>query len=161
MAKAVAVIIGALFIIIGLLGFFFHNIAGTHLSWVHNLIHLASGAASLYIGLKGSMTAAKIFGYAFGAFYLALGVAGYWLGMVSTSELPHSVDLGGYNSHMFRIIPGYLELGSMDHLLHVVLGAAYILAAVMTRRSMTAYLENDPIAETEQVLDRHDEPVVR
>jgi hypothetical protein len=145
MARTVAVIIGVLFLLIGLTGFVFHNAFGTHLSWVHNVIHLVSGAASLYLGLKGSLPAVKLFSYLFGAFYLGLGVVGYWLGMVQSTHLPpHVAD--GYNEHMFRVIPGYLELGSVDHLLHFVIGAAYLIGAVMTRSNMTKYLEDEPMS---------------
>jgi hypothetical protein len=146
MARTVAVIMGAVFLLIGLAGFVVPNMLGAHLSWVHNLIHLGSGAASLYLGFRGSLSAAKLFGLVFGVFYLLLGVVGYWLGMHRTTDLPAHVA-EGYNQHMFRVIPGYLELGSMDHLIHVAIGAIYIIGALMTRRSMAKYLENDPMAQ--------------
>src|SRR5687768_16785812 len=120
MARTIAIIMGAAFILIGLVGFVFSNFLGAHLTTAHNIIHLVSGAAALYIGLKGSVSAAKLFGYGFGAVYLLLGVVGYWLGgMHRTTELPASVQDGGVNENMFRLIPGVLELGTMDHLLHV------------------------------------------
>jgi hypothetical protein len=146
MAKTVAVIMGIVFLLLGLSGFVLPNLLGTHLSWVHNLIHLASGAVSLYLGLRGTLAAAKLFCYGFGAFYLLLGVVGYWLGMTSTTDLPAHVAQG-YNEHMFRLIPGYLELGSMDHLVHVVIGAVYLIGAIMTRRDMTKYMEDDPMSK--------------
>ena len=92
MARTVAIIMGAAFLLLGLIGFISNNFLGTHLTVAHNLIHLVSGAAALYIGLKGSIQAAKLFGFGFGAFYLLLGVVGYWLGgMHRTTELPASV----------------------------------------------------------------------
>ena len=145
MAKTIATIMGALFILLGLIGFVLPNLLGTHLSWPHNLIHLVSGAVSLYFGLAGTLAGAKIFDYLFGAFYLGLGVVGYWLGMVSNTELPPE-SAHGYNEHMFRMIPGYLELGSMDHLVHVLIGAIYLFGAVMTRRSIIKALEDEPLA---------------
>lgn len=77
MAKMIAIIMGVLFILLGLIGFVSNNLLGTHLTLIHNLIHLASGALSLYIGFKASYTAAKIFGFSFGTFYLLLGFIGY------------------------------------------------------------------------------------
>jgi hypothetical protein len=146
MAKTIAVIMGAVFLLMGLAGFALPNLMGAHLSWVHNLIHLVSGAASLYIGLKGSLSAAKLFSLVFGFFYLGLGVVGYWLGMHSATNLPPEVAQG-YNEHMFRMIPGYLELGSIDHLIHVVIGAVYIIGALLTRGNMTKYVEDEPMAQ--------------
>jgi len=37
------------------------------------------------------------------------------------------------DDRLLRVIPGALELGTNDHVLHVILGAAYIVAALMTR----------------------------
>ena len=145
MARMVAIIMGAAFILIGLIGFISDNFLGTHLTTAHNIIHLVSGAASLYIGLKGSIQAAKLFGYGFGALYLLLGAVGYWMGgMQQTTLLPHSAQEGGVNENMFRMIPGVLELGTMDHLLHVVIGLVFIIAAVLTRGNLTQYTEGNP-----------------
>jgi len=134
---------GAAFILIGLVGFVSDNFAGTHLTLTHNLIHLVSGAASLYFGLKSSIPAAKIFALAFGTMYLLLGVVGYFLGMTSTTTLPPSVA-EGYNEHMFRVIPGVFELGSADHLLHFILGTIFLVAAVWTRTNLVKYTEGNP-----------------
>jgi hypothetical protein len=143
MIKTVLVLMGVAFILIGLVGFVSDNFAGTHLTLAHNLIHLVSGAASLYLGLKGSISAAKIFGFAFGTVYLLLGVGGYWLGMHSATTLPASTA-EGYNEHMFRVIPGVLELCSMDHLLHIIIGLVFIIAAALTRANLVRYAEGDP-----------------
>ncbi len=59
MIRTVLVIMGAAFILIGLVGFVSDNFAGTHLTLTHNLIHLVSGAASLYFGLKGSISGSE------------------------------------------------------------------------------------------------------
>lgn len=145
MARTVAIIMGVAFILLGLIGFVSDNFMGTHLTLMHNLIHLVSGAAALFIGLKGSIKAAKLFGFGFGAFYLLLGVVGYWLGgLHRTTTLPASEQAGGLNENMFRMIPGVLELGSMDHLLHVAIGLAFIIAATLTRGNMTQYVEGNP-----------------
>lgn len=144
MIRTVLIILGAAFLLIGVSGFAFDNMAGTHLTWMHNIIHLASGAAALYFGLKGSIPAAKIFSFAFGALYLLLGVGGYWLGMTGTSTLPNALNEGGYNEHMFRVIPGALELGTADHILHIILGAVFIVVALLTRANLTQYAEGNP-----------------
>ena len=145
MIKTVLIFMGVVFILIGLVGFVSNNFLGTHLTPVHNVIHLVSGAASLYLGLKGTVEAARLFGFGFGAVYLLLGVVGYFLGASHKStELPPAAQQGGVNEDMFRLIPGYLELGTMDHLVHVVFGLVFIIAAALTRGDATKYMEGNP-----------------
>jgi hypothetical protein len=45
MIKTVLIIMGVVFILIGLVGFVSNNFLGKHLTPVHNVIHLVSGAA--------------------------------------------------------------------------------------------------------------------
>ena len=123
MAKTIATLMGVVFLLVGLAGFVMPNLLGAHLGPAHNVIHLVSGAISLYLGLKGTLSAAKTFGFVFGAFYLLLGVAGFLLGS-STGE----------HASMLRVIPGILELGQMDHIIHLVIGAVYLVGAVMTKQ---------------------------
>lgn len=123
MAKTIATIIGIVFILVGLCGFAAPNLLDAHLSPAHNVIHLVSGAISLYIGLMGSISAARMFGFIFGAVYLLLGVAGFLLG--------HSPDA------MLDVIPGTLMLGTMDHIIHIVIGGIYLIGAFLTSAAPT------------------------
>jgi mannose/fructose/N-acetylgalactosamine-specific phosphotransferase system component IID len=146
MARIVAIIMGVLFILLGLTGFASNNLMGTHLTLTHNLIHLVSGAASLYIGLKGSLYSAKVFCLVFGVLYLGLAVIGYWFGYNhGETFLPDSASDRGYNENMFRMIPGVLELGTMDHIIHFFIGGLYIISALLTKTRMNAaeYLEGN------------------
>lgn len=123
MAKKICTIAGVVFILVGLAGFAIPNLLGTHLSLAHNIIHLVSGAASLYLGLKGTESAARTFCRVFGAVYLLLGVVGFVLG--------EGAD------RMFTVIPGQLELGTMDHVVHILLGAVFLAGGFLgsgTRR---------------------------
>lgn len=124
MAKTIATLIGVIFLLVGLLGFGMPQLLGAHLSPAHNVIHLVSGAVSLYLGLKGTLSAAKTFSLVFGAVYLLLGVAGFALGA------PHTA--GGHTETLLRVIPGTLEFGQMDHIIHVIIGGLYLVGALMT-----------------------------
>ena len=42
MAKTISTVLGVVFILIGLIGFFAPGFLGTHLSVAHNLVHLIS-----------------------------------------------------------------------------------------------------------------------
>ncbi|HVF29867.1 MAG TPA: DUF4383 domain-containing protein [Pyrinomonadaceae bacterium] len=119
MAKTIATILGGLFILVGLAGFAAPHLLGAHLSATHNVIHLVTGAASLYLGLAGSLSAARIFCLAFGAVYLLLAVVGFLL--------------GSGDDRLLRVIPNTLEFGTADHILHVLLGGIYLIGGLLTR----------------------------
>ena len=118
MANRVATILGVVFLLVGILGFVMPNLLGAHLSAAHNVIHLVSGAISLWLGLKGTAAAAKNFCIVFGVVYLLLGIAGFVLGT------------GAHR--MLTVIPGQLELGTVDHAIHVALGVVYLIGGFMT-----------------------------
>lgn len=120
MAKKICTVVGIVFIVVGLAGFALPNLLGTHLSLAHNIIHLVSGAISLYLGLKGSEAGARTFCWVFGAVYLLLGIVGFALGT------------GEYR--MFTVIAGQLELGTMDHAVHILLGALFLVGGFMSRQ---------------------------
>src|SRR5687767_3943877 len=124
MAKTIATILGIVFILVGLVGFAAPNLMGAHLSTVHNVIHLVSGAAALYLGLAGSVSAAKMFCLAFGAVYLLLGLAGF--------------VMGGGHDRMLALIPGTLEFGTMDHIIHVLMGGIFLIGGLLTKTETAA-----------------------
>jgi hypothetical protein len=129
MAKTVATIIGVVFLLVGILGFVAPGVGGFHLSTAHNLIHIVSGAASLYFGLAGTLSGARLFCIVFGAVYGLLGVAGFLLGSPGSPSMPGMAA----DSRLFKVMPGQLELGTSDHTFHVLLAIVYIAAGLMTK----------------------------
>lgn len=119
MANRIATILGVLFLLAGLLGFIMPNPLGAHFTFAHNIIHLVSGAISLWLGLKGTPSGAKTFCIVFGAVYLLLGVVGFLLG---TGD-----------DRMLTLIPDQLMFGTMDHIIHVVFGALYLFGGLTTK----------------------------
>jgi hypothetical protein len=128
MAKTIATLVGIVFILVGIIGFFSMNFMGAHLTKGHNIIHLVSGVVSLYIGLKGSLSAAKTFGLVFGAVYLLLGVAGFLLGNPS-------------DDRMLTLIDNRLFFGTMDHIIHIAIGAIYLIGALLTKGAPAATVD--------------------
>ncbi len=122
MANRIATILGIVFLLVGVAGFVMPGLLGAHLSLAHNVIHLVSGAISLWLGLKGTPQAAKTFCVVFGAVYLLLGVAGF--------------VAGSGEGRMLNVIPGQLELGTMDHIIHVVFGAIYLFGGLTTKTAV-------------------------
>lgn len=129
MAKRVATILGIVFILVGLVGFAAPGLLGTHLSVTHDIVHLLSGALALYFGLKGTLAQARLFCIVFGIVYGLLGVVGFILG--KPGEPSHGVP-GPHDDRLFKVLPGVLELGTMDHVIHIALGIIFLIAGLMT-----------------------------
>jgi Domain of unknown function (DUF4383) len=137
MAKTIATVLGVAFILIGILGFVAPGMMGMHLSLLHNLVHIISGALALYFGLAGTLAGARTFCIAFGAVYALLGIAGYLLG----SDAAHTI--AGIPSHgtdpkLFPVIGGQLELAAMEHGLHLLLGIVFLIGGLLTKGDVRA-----------------------
>src|SRR5258706_1410541 len=109
---------GALLVVVGLLGFVAPGFMGMHLSALHNVVYLLSGAAAIYFGLKAAPVAARAFCLVFGTLYGLLGLAGFVVGGID---------------YTFTIIPGALVLGTMDHLVHLILGTIFLVVRWVER----------------------------
>lgn len=134
MANRTATILGTVFLLVGILGFVIPNLGGAHFSVAHNLVHIISGAVALWLGLKGSPQAAKTFCIVFGAVYLLLGIAGFVAGGAGepSANIPH-----GNDTRLLKVIPGQLELGTMDHIVHILLGAIFLIGGLTTKTVVT------------------------
>jgi hypothetical protein len=129
MTKTILDIMGTIFLVVGIAGFVSPHMGGTHLSPAHNVIHLVSGALALWFGLKGTVSSARTFSWVFGIVYGLLGLAGMAFGAPAA---PSMVDMPS-DPKLLTIIPGVLELGRNDHILHIVLGIVFVAAALMAR----------------------------
>jgi hypothetical protein len=118
MAKTVCKILGAAFLLIGIVGFVAPTLMGFHLSPVHNMVHIVSGILALYFGFAGTLSGARGFCLVFGIVYLALGI----FGMV----------LGAGADKMWHIGP--LTMGIADHGLHLILGAVFLAGGLFTKK---------------------------
>lgn len=125
MAKTIATLLGVVFLLVGIIGFVSPGFLGTHLSTTHNLVHIISGAVSLYFGLAGSLAAARTFDIVFGVVYGLLGVVGFLLGSGPDRMFEALSALG-------------LHLGTMDHIVHILLGVVYLIGGLMTKAAITA-----------------------
>jgi hypothetical protein len=119
MAKTVCKLLGLIFLVVGIAGIFSHNLLGAHLNMAHNIVHLVSGVIALYFGFSGSYSGARGFCLLFGIVYLLLGLCGWFLGT--------GVD------HVFKI-GTLLTLGTRDHIIHIVLGAIFLLGGALGGR---------------------------
>jgi hypothetical protein len=116
MAKTVAKIMGVALLLVGILGFT-HVLdpLGAHIGpgyAAHNLVHLVSGVLALYFGFAGTLGGAKTFCTVFGLVYLLLGIVGLGMGVI----------------HL-----GPLMLGKVDHGIHLIVGALFLVGGLITR----------------------------
>jgi len=131
MAKTIATILGIGFILVGIVGFLAPDMMGMHLSTVHNLVHILSGVIALYFGFAATHAAARSFCIVFGLVYGLLGILGFALGNPGPER-------------MLTVIPDQLMLGRMDHIVHIVLGALFILGGLAAVPATTTTVVEEP-----------------
>lgn len=121
-AKTAALVIGVIFIAVGLLGFIDNPIVGTsagaifHADTTHNMVHIVSGVLFVLVAMAAPASAST-FMVIFGIVYLVIGI----LGITSVGE-------GG----MAKLL-GFLHVNEADNYLHIGLGVVIALAGMVTR----------------------------
>ncbi|HYF30565.1 MAG TPA: DUF4383 domain-containing protein [Chitinophagaceae bacterium] len=122
-SKTAALLIGVVFIAVGLLGFIDNPIVGTsanaifHADTVHNYVHIVSGALFVLIALMSPRSAAG-FMKLFGVVYLLIGILGFF-----------AIGADG----MGKVL-GFLHVNGADNFLHIGLGILIFLAGTVTRK---------------------------
>jgi uncharacterized integral membrane protein len=84
MAKTYCILVGAILLIVGIIGFTTKNMMGMEFHLSHNIIHLASGLVLLGAGVAGGGARARTIAMLFGLVYVAIAVAGFagWSGTI-------------------------------------------------------------------------------
>jgi len=120
MAKTVCKILGIVFLLVGVCGFTsLLTPLGAHLTPAHNVVHIVSGVIALYFGFAGSLAGARGFCLVFGVLYLGLGILGLVLGDPAMNRMWHV---------------GPLELGFVDHGIHLILGVVFLAGGLFTKK---------------------------
>ncbi len=120
-AQQVGIGMGVLLIIYGMAGFVAPTLWGAHLGVYHNIFHVVVGLVSIWYGVERSATAAKTCCRAFGSLFMALGIVGLLVA-------------GGNADSLWVIVPNALQMGTTDHLIHIVVGGVFLLGAFFTLR---------------------------
>ena len=121
MTQTFCKIVGSVLMLVGVAGFGNPNLLGMHLTPIHNVIHLLSGALSLYFGFSAAPASARTFAQVFGGIYLGLGILGF--------VAPNAV--AGLLGH-----PGMVNASALtpDNLVHLVLGTAFLAVGLASVR---------------------------
>ena len=130
LANTIATILGLGFLLVGLLGFIAPTMLGLHLSATHNLVHIITGAAALYFGLAGTVAAARLFCIVLGVVYALLGVVGFIAGSPGS---PTGGVPGPHSPNHWPVISGMFEVGTMDHIVHLLLGAVFLVGGLLSK----------------------------
>jgi len=134
---------GAAILATGIVGFVVPGLFMLHLNPVHNLILIASGAISIWVGLTAVNFNAKRFCQWFGAAYILFGLAGFAFGHRALSlTRPTTTGLAEESSFLWQLVPGRFELGTGDHVLHLIIGAVFLISGFL---SLRGYKRSDSI----------------
>ena len=126
-AKTAALVIGIIFIAVGLLGFVDNPIVGDsqdaifHADTVHNMVHVISGVLFVLVAMASPGFSGTLL-ILFGIVYLAIGLIGF-------------ANFGGQG--MGEVL-GFLHVNGADNYLHIGLGILILLLGLITRRKVFA-----------------------
>jgi len=120
MAKTLAIVFGAVFVLVGILGFFPNPLVGPDALFVtdtmHNIVHLLFGAILLVVAFAAAAMSG-LWLMILGVVYLVLAVLGFFL-----------IPEGGQ-------LLGIVAMNHADHWLHVALGVALIGSSFLAKRA--------------------------
>jgi hypothetical protein len=77
LAKTYIILSGFILVVVGIVGFFRHEMFNLTFPPAHNLFHLVSGLIALIAGLGGNPKGPRRFGLIFGSIYTLLAIAGF------------------------------------------------------------------------------------
>ncbi|MBX4187824.1 MAG: DUF4383 domain-containing protein [Candidatus Doudnabacteria bacterium] len=102
MAKSLVMVLGVVFVVVGVLGFFNNPVLGLfEVDAVHNIVHLLSGIVALLMASMGEASA-KTYAKVFGLIYGLVTVLGF--------------IMGGDGK-----VLGLMQINGADNILHVLL----------------------------------------
>jgi hypothetical protein len=118
LAKIYVVLSGAILVVVGVVGFFRHEMFNLSFPPAHNLFHLGSGLIALWAGLGKSADRPRRFGLILGTIYTLVAIAGF-TGMR---------DLG----------PIQLDLNTHFNFIHLGVGLLSLVAGFLSAKSAVA-----------------------
>jgi Domain of unknown function (DUF4383) len=119
LAKIYIVLSGAILVVVGVAGFFRHEMFNLTFPAAHNIFHLASGVVALWAGLGKNAHGPRRFGLIFGAIYTFVAVSGF-AGMR---------DLG----------PIQLDLNTHFNFIHLGVGLLSLAAGLASSRPVVSH----------------------
>jgi hypothetical protein len=131
LSQKVCIALGIFFVFVGLTGIVTPGLLGMHLSFIHNSIHLASGALAIWTGYSDNTKRSYAVCVSLGLLYSVIGVLGFVMG----SPGYPNVGYAQMDQYLLRIVPNAFEIGTSDHLIHMLIGVTFLIGAVFTKKS--------------------------
>lgn len=128
--QTVSIAVGCFMILIGLSGILNSEFMGMHLSAMHTMVLIATGALAVWAAHQSKKKKAYRVSLGLGVFYAIHALAGFILGEPGTPRVGYDAP----DDLLLRIAPGFLELGTVDHVVHAFLAIFFISGAVSWRR---------------------------
>lgn len=116
---------GVFNVLMGLAGMVSPGFLGMHMGFVHNLIHFVLAGLAFATAYAHDSKYALNYSFGFGIFLLLFGIVGFIIG---TPGYP-GIGYMEADQNLFRVIPNIFELGTMDHVLHLLMGAFLLISA--------------------------------
>ena len=105
-AKTHIILSGAILVVVGIAGFFRHEMFNLTFPPAHNLFHLLSGIIALFVSFGRYGDGPRLFGLIFGSLYTLLAIAGF----AGLRDLGH-IQLGlNYHYNFIHLGVGLLSL---------------------------------------------------
>ncbi len=127
--QRICILSGIGFIFFGLVGVLNPGFISLHLSAAHNLIHLSCGSMIILAGFAEEKKKAYILSSIMGFFFGLIGIVGFVFG---NPGFPAVGDLNS-DTHLLRVLPDFLELGTSDHILHLCASLILLFGAFSWR----------------------------
>lgn len=128
--QTVSIAVGCVMIVIGLAGILNPEFMGLHLSAMHSLVLCAGGSLAIWAATTNDSRKAYYADLGLGIFFALNAIAGFILG----SPGDPGVGYGARDDLLLRIAPGFVELATLDHILHTVLAVFFFTGAVSWKR---------------------------
>ena len=123
--------LGIFFVLLALIGVVMPGFMGMHLSMMHNLIHLVTGALALWAGSSDDSRKAYNCAVGLGTVYGLLGIAGFVIGAPGYPGVGNMAA----DQNLLRLIPNVLEIGTADHSANLLVSAFFLFSAYAWKKS--------------------------
>jgi hypothetical protein len=123
--QSISMVLGPVMIVIGLSGALDSQFMGLHLSFMHVLVLLSTGALALWGSTREWKRVSFRIDLGLGIFYIIHAIVGFSLGRPGVPGVGYDAPDG----LLIKIAPGFLELGTLDHILHGLLGVLFLTGA--------------------------------
>ncbi len=125
-SQTLSISLGSFLMVLGLSGILNPEFMGLHLSAMHSLVLTSTGILSIWVGTTGDKMRLYYTSIGFCLFFGLHTLVGFLMGEPGTPTVGYDAP----DELLVRIAPGFLELGTVDHVLHFLLAVFYFTGAL-------------------------------